>query len=51
MHHLALRVARVYEDLLNTFHMLKRSGRLLGVGCLLSGRLLDVRELLGGDDC
>ena len=50
VHHLALRAVRVYEDLLDALHGLKRSGQLLGVRCFLSGLLLDDCELLEGDN-
>ena len=49
-YHFTLRAAGVYEDLLDALHGLKRSNRPLGVGCFLSGPLLDDHELLRGDN-
>ena len=50
VHHFALRVARVYEDLLGALHWLKRPSQPFGVRCFLSDLLPDDCKLLGGDD-
>ena len=50
-HHLALRAARIYEDLFGALRWLKRPSRLLGVGRFFGDLLLDGGELSGGDDC
>ena len=44
-HHLALRAAGVYKDLLGALYSLKRPDRPLGVGCFFDDLLPDVRKL------
>ena len=51
VHHFALRVARVYEDLLGELYRHKRPGRPFGVGRFFDDHLPDGHKLFGGDNC
>ena len=47
VHHFALGVARVYEDLLGALHRLERPGRPLGVGCFFDDLPQDAWHIRG----